>query len=315
VCDQQFIQILTLDREIVCRGWKPSSNLSSSNGQAQAASFDHRCGGCRRQSTKNNTVYIHSITIPYSSAMCSNFAGVKDPRTYAEVFRATLPADVVTDVWPGYLSSFIRKPRESDSGDEAVPEREALAGAFGLIPHWAKDTKITKNTYNARSETVAEKPSFRDAWKKAQHCIIPAQAIYEPDWRSGRAVSTRIERSDGRPMGIAGLWSWWRAPDGNPLFSFTMLTVNADQHDFMRNFHKPEDEKRMVVILPEGSFGDWLNAAATDSGEFLNCFPADLLQATGVRMQKPTTTKPETESKAASATKTKIPPDSNLSLF
>ncbi len=186
---------------------------------------------------------------------------------------------------------------------------------WGLIPSWSKDPAIANKLINARGETVAEKPSFRDAWKKAQHCIIPAQAIYEPDWRSGRAVSTRIERSDGRPMGIAGLWSWWRAPDGNPLFSFTMLTVNADQHDFMRNFHKPEDEKRMVVILPEGSFGDWLNAAATDSGEFLNCFPADLLQATGVRMQKPSTTKPEAKSKAASATKTKIPPDSNLSLF
>ena len=157
----------------------------------------------------------------------------------------------------------------------------------------AKDMSITRNTYNARSETVAEKPSFRDAWKKAQHCIIPAQAIYEPDWRSGRPVFTRIERADGRPMGIAGLWSWWRSPQGAPLFSFTMLTVNADQHGFMRDYHEPEEEKRMVVILPEGSFQDWLDARADQSREFLQCFPADLLQATGVRAPR---------SKARSAT-------------
>ena len=208
------------------------------------------------------------------------------------------------------MSSFIRKPQESDAGDEAVPEREALPGVFGLIPHWAKDTKITKNTYNARSETVADKPSYRDAWKKAQHCIIPAQAIYEPDWRTGRAVSTRIERSDGRPMCIAGLWSWWRAPDGSPLLSFTMLTVTADQHDVMRNFHKPEDEKRMVVILPEGSFSDWLGASMAESREFLNCFPADLLKATGAAAPAP-----KLASKPAPTRKSKSAPDTNLSLF
>ena len=261
--------------------------------------------------------------------MCSNFEGVKDPRTYAEVFKATPPSvsgspgksgksDVVTDVWPGYLSSFIRRPPERDSGDEAVPEREALPGAFGLIPHWAKDTSITRNTYNARSETVAEKPSFRDAWKKAQHCIIPAQAIYEPDWRSGRPVFTRIERADGRPMGIAGLWSWWRSPQGDPLFSFTMLTVNADQHGFMRNYHEPEEEKRMVVILPEGSFQDWLDARADQSREFLQCFPAELLQARGVRAPRSKASKSETASaapKPCAKPPAKPNPDTNLSLF
>ena len=64
-------------------------------------------------------------------------------------------------------------------------------GRVGLIPHWAKDTEISRQTYNARSETVDEKPSFRDAWRRAQHCIIPADWIYEPDWRSGKAVPRR----------------------------------------------------------------------------------------------------------------------------
>lgn len=107
--------------------------------------------------------------------MCANFEGVKDPRIYAELFDVNPPAasgsevegkniadgkpGVVLDVWPGYVSSFIRNPPETDAGDEAATERKALAGAFGLIPHWTKDPSITRSPYNARSENVADKPS------------------------------------------------------------------------------------------------------------------------------------------------------------
>ena len=66
-----------------------------------------------------------------------------------------------------------------------MPEREALPGLFGLIPHWVTDTSIDRRTYHARTETVAAKRSFPDAWKDIQHCIIPADTTYEPDWRSG----------------------------------------------------------------------------------------------------------------------------------
>jgi len=58
-----------------------------------------------------------------------------------------------------------------------------------------------------------------------------------------------------------------------------MLTLNADDHPLMKNFHRPEDEKRMVVILPKGFYGDWLNATAVNSYEFLKRFPADRLKA------------------------------------
>ena len=150
-----------------------------------------------------------------------------------------------------------------------------LQGSFGLIPGWSKDTKIARGTYNARSETVAENPSFRNAGKHAHHCIIPTAAIYEPDWRSGKAIPTRIERSDGELMGIAGLWERWKHPEGETVHSYTMLTVNADDHEFMRNYHRPEDEKRMVVILPKGLYRDWLAAPAGDSMEFMRRYPAD----------------------------------------
>jgi putative SOS response-associated peptidase YedK len=214
--------------------------------------------------------------------MCSHCEGVKHPQTLREVFKVEPPALMgKVDLWPGYQGLLIRRPREKDSGDEAVPDREALAGLFGLVPHWATDLKICRSTYNARAETVATKPSFRDAWKRAQHCIIPAQAIYEPDWRSGKAISTRIERADGRPMGIAGLWSAWKSPQGEWVHSYTMLTINADIHPLMNQFHKPTDEKRMVVLLPKAAYDDWLTATVVNSGGLLLPCATDVLRAEG----------------------------------
>ncbi len=187
--------------------------------------------------------------------MYSHYESVRDRQILKRHFQLDdIPESGKWDMWPGYLGPFIRRHEFADVGDEAVPEREVLQGSFGLIPHWATDTKIARQTYNARSETVAVKPSYRDAWKKGHHCIIPADAFYEPDWRSGKAISTRISRADGEPMGIAGLWSWWKSPKGDVLHSYTMLTINADEHPLMKQFHKPTDEKRMVVILPEDRY-------------------------------------------------------------
>jgi putative SOS response-associated peptidase YedK len=210
--------------------------------------------------------------------MCAHYDNIKSKARLQTYFGAAIATELgKADVWPGYEAVMVRRPKEADAGDEAVPEREALVGRFGLIPHWATDTKLTRSTYNARSETVASKPSFRDAWRQAAHCIIPAEAIYEPDWRSGKAVSTRIGRADGAPMGIAGLYSHWKDPKGGLVHSFTMLTINADQHAFMNQFHKPADEKRMVVVLNEDAYQAWLEAPADKSMEFMRAFDADRL--------------------------------------
>lgn len=185
--------------------------------------------------------------------MCSHYEPVIKKHHLSQHFKVTdIEGGLRTELWPDYIDPFIRKHEHADVGDEAVPFRELMVGSFGLIPHWAKDTKIARMTYNARSETVAEKNSFRDAWRLSRHCIIPAEAIYEPDWRSGKAKQTRITRVDAKPMGIAGIWTGWRNPDnGEILRSYAMLTVNGDDHEFMKNYHKSQYEKRMVVILQE----------------------------------------------------------------
>lgn len=126
-----------------------------------------------------------------------------------------------------------------------------VPASFGLIPSWAKDAKITRSTYNARTESLAEKPSFQDAWRRGQLCIIPARAIYEPCYESGRAIRWRIERADDKPMGIAGIWERRIKEDGLPSWSMSMLTINVDGHPVMQRFHRPGEEKRSMVILPD----------------------------------------------------------------
>lgn len=212
--------------------------------------------------------------------MCAHYDPQTDPsRLKAHFGVGDLPLGLKPSLWPGYHGPFLRRHEFADVGDEAVPFRELLVGSFGLIPHWAKDTTIARHTYNARSETVHEKPSYRDAWRLCRHCIIPAEAIYEPDWRSGKAVPTRISRADGKPMGIAGLWASWKNLTSDLTYSYAMLTINADQHPFMRQFHKPDDEKRSVVILHERDYDAWLQAPAADRRDFLYSYPADALVA------------------------------------
>lgn len=154
-----------------------------------------------------------------------------------------------------------------------------LPGTFGLLPHWAEPA-LARHAYNARSETVAEKPSFRHAWRARQLAIVPAQAIYEPCYESDNAVRWRIERADLAPFGLAGIWEHRTRPDGTDWFSFSMLTINADGHPLMQHFHKPGDEKRSVVVLDDSDWDGWLSAK--DEGDvrrFLRPFDADLFRA------------------------------------
>jgi len=205
--------------------------------------------------------------------MCAHYETVHQPARLRQYFGVEPPLDALRrDIWPGYLSSFIVQ-----AGGQAL---QAQLGSFGLIPHWAKDAKIARHTYNARSETVADKPSFRDAWRAARHCIVPMESFFEPDWRGGKAVPTRIGRAGGQPLGAAGLWSRWQDAQGQELLSFTLLTVNADAHPFMRQFHKADEEKRMIVLLPPEQYPAWLQADASQAQTFLATEPPEDLVST-----------------------------------
>ncbi len=223
--------------------------------------------------------------------MCSHYVG-QTARAKLARMGASVPPDWVPPsggfhVYPTQQAIILRKSPEFDSGDEAVAAMEAVAANFGLLPGFAKEIKYGLHTYNARSETVAQFASFKHAWAKARHCIIPADAIYEPDWRTGKFVPTRISRADGETMGVAGLWNPWKSPSGEWINTFTMLTINADTHPIFRELHRPDpkrapdkQDKRMVVILNEDSYQSWLDATPEQSIDFMRQCPAERLIAT-----------------------------------
>lgn len=122
---------------------------------------------------------------------------------------------------------------------------------WGLVPSWAKDPTVGYKMINARSETAAEKPSFRAAFKR-RRCIIPADGFYE--WQQGAGGKTPLFiHMDGRPVfGMAGLWESWQSPDGGELRTCAILTTSAN--DFMRPIHD-----RMPVILEVNDYALWLD--------------------------------------------------------
>jgi len=192
------------------------------------------------------------------------------------------------DMWPRYYGGFVRRSPAHGAGDEAVPALEAPLGRWGLVSALTRPEKLADAlklmTVNARTDRVVRSFTFGNAWRRAQHCIVPAEAIYEPDWRpaetTGKPVPTRFARADGGPLGIAGLWDSWTDASGSQQLSFTMFTINADDHPLFKHMHRPHDEKRMVVILPEAQWDEWLDAPAVRSMEFMNHYPAERLVAT-----------------------------------
>jgi len=122
---------------------------------------------------------------------------------------------------------------------------------FGLVPRWADDARIGAKLVNARGETVAEKPAFRDAFRR-RRCLVPAEGYFEWMAVAGRKQPYRIAPADGQPMTFAGLWERWQPPDeAAPVDSFAIVTTTpapaiAEIHD------------RMPVILAPEAYDTWL---------------------------------------------------------
>jgi len=205
--------------------------------------------------------------------MCANYTPSKREAFSHHYGLERAIFDFPSESFPGYLAPVLRESRE------VAGEIECIPAVFGMVPHWA-DMKLCRQTYNARTETVATKPSFRNAWKRNQFCIVPAENFYEPNYASGKAVRWRIEHADQRPLSIAGIWEWKaNGPDGLPVLSFSMLTINADAHPLMNQFHKPGEEKRMLVMLEPHQYQGWLEGALVNDEQVYRPYPAERLVA------------------------------------
>lgn len=123
--------------------------------------------------------------------MCSYYQTLKDAELLLARFGVRdKPQGGKYDMWPRYLGVFVRRPPEYDAGDEAVPDWEAVLGRWGLISSMTRPDEFAGaeklSTFNARDDRVANAFTFRNAWRRAQHCVIPADATFEPDWKSGK---------------------------------------------------------------------------------------------------------------------------------
>jgi putative SOS response-associated peptidase YedK len=198
--------------------------------------------------------------------MCSNFQPIKNHHSdwVKQQFSCDLPnSEWRAEAYPTYPAPFIYL-------ENGQPRCELAQ--FGLVPHWATDKKkFGLKTYNARSETVHEKPSYRSAWKERRYGLVLAESFYEPNWETGKAVRWRIKRADSEPSAIASIWERFIDKEtGEIIFSFSMLTINATGHEVMKHFHKPEDEKRSVVVLNESQYQPWLHANQDEARSMLN---------------------------------------------
>ena len=130
---------------------------------------------------------------------------------------------------------------------------------WGLIPHWAKDPSIGNRMINARAETVAEKPSFKQAFQR-RRCLVVADGFYE--WRKQGKVKIpmRVILKTGEPFGFAGLWETWKSPEGELVHSCTIITTSPNA--MMESIHN-----RMPVILPRDAEAQWLDVSNSDTGE------------------------------------------------
>lgn len=215
--------------------------------------------------------------------MSSHYESVPTASLYTGAFHVEAPSEPVgRRVWPRQPGVFIR----TAAADAEQPARELVLGQFGLVPRWVKSASDAKlrstKLVNARSETVTTSNNFREAWLAGQRCIVPMMAFLEDDWRSGKAVPTRITRVDGKPMGVAGLWERWEGAGGEVITSYTLLTINANSHALMHRYQQPGNEKRMVVVLNEGAYDAWLSARPEKAGDFMRAYPANWLTANPV---------------------------------
>lgn len=207
--------------------------------------------------------------------MCSNFTPIKtNNESWVNTnFKCALPnADWRSEIYPTYPAPFIYLSNG---------EPKCELSEFGLRPFWAKDKRFGTKTYNARSETVTEKPSYKNAWNNKQFGLVLMENFYEPNWETGKAVRWGIKRGDSQPIAAACIWERFIDKEtGEIIFSFSMLTVNADSHPVMKHFHKPNDEKRSIVVLQDQDYLNWVNADDAEARNLLKLSPDNFLTST-----------------------------------
>jgi putative SOS response-associated peptidase YedK len=179
--------------------------------------------------------------------------------------------------WPAETFPGYQAPIFTASLDGA-PGLTGQLARFGLVPRWCRDAAhaatVGRGTYNARCETVQDKPSFRSAWRERRFALVPMLNYFEPCWESGRAVRWRIARADGAPLLAAALHERWTLPGtSEAVHSFSLLTTRADAHPLLNRMHRPGDEKRQLRLVGADEALAWLQQPAHRALDWLARLP------------------------------------------
>lgn len=156
--------------------------------------------------------------------------------------------------------------------DKGSQENKLKWMRWGLIPSWAKDTRIGYKLINARSETLTEKPSFRNAFKH-RRCLIIADGFYEWQKQEKHKQPYYIQLRDKQPFAFAGLWETWQQEDEKAIISCTIITTEANA--LMQPIHD-----RMPVILSPDVYEQWLDptfAQSNDLQEYLKPYDSEMI--------------------------------------
>jgi len=185
--------------------------------------------------------------------MCGRYAFFSP----AEAVKRVFALDDVPALEPRYNIAPTQDVAAVRTGEEGARAFSMLH--WGLVPKWAKERAIGNRMINARSETLAAKPSFREAFRK-RRCLVLADGWYEWQVAAGGKQPWFIRRKDARPFAFAGLWERWKDPaTGSMLESCTIVTTNAAES--IKKIHE-----RMPVVLEETDWDRWTDTAFSDTG-------------------------------------------------
>src|SRR5262245_19578160 len=195
--------------------------------------------------------------MPIPRIMCGRYSLSTPVPVLAEYFR--LPG--CPDLQPRYNVATTRPVPVVRSAEDS--QRERVLMRWGLVPSWSREGPTGSPLINARAETVADRPAFRQAFR-TRRCLIPADGFIEWAVVDGRKQPHHFHRPGGGPFAFAGLWESWQGADGEDLLSCAILTTAANE--LVRPVHE-----RMPVILDAGAFDRWLSAGGV---ELLRPYPA-----------------------------------------
>ena len=171
---------------------------------------------------------------------------------------------------PEFAPRFNIAPRTEIAAVRLAPQssrRELVPMLWWMIPAWAKKLEFKYPTFNAVSETAAEKPTYRDAFKKGRRCLVPADGFYEWKGPKGDKQPYFFHVKAGGPLAMAGLWEHWEG-EGKSIDSCTILTTEANE--IVRPIH---ERNRMPVILEPEQFARWLDPATSTDEIQSMCVP------------------------------------------